>query len=145
MSGANKRCYFCCPHLHVGDLVLLPLVPLHLVLQQLPACLHVAVVVALTIHKHNINNSVTALIITTIIILVKRHLRLVEFHHQTIMWLSSSTTRLSCCARLVLQWTPMHCGIQGHDKADRTAKLSAGKKQEENKVTNPDTKTPTQT
>ena len=90
VSGVNKRWYFCCPHLHVGDLVLLPLVPLHLVLQQLPSCLHVAVVVTLTIHKHNINS-------------VNNHnnnsgqktLRLVQFHHQIIMWLSSSTTRLS--------------------------------------------------
>ena len=39
------------------------------------------------------------------------------------------------------QLMPSHCSIQGNEEADRTAKLSAGEKQQENKVTHTEVRT----
>jgi ribonuclease HI len=39
------------------------------------------------------------------------------------------------CHRIVLQWIPSHCGVEGNERADRLAKAGASETQLDNKVT----------
>ncbi|XP_041369908.1 uncharacterized protein LOC121383877 [Gigantopelta aegis] len=48
--------------------------------------------------------------------------------------LSEALHPISSVNQVVLQWIPAHCGIPGNENADRLAKLSAAKEQEDNWV-----------